>query len=178
MLLTLKEDNTTGSFCLYHLLCMLCTSVHSYTIIICNDGTVVCMCYWSLHVCYTFGYIYIDCSMYIYMDITKLWITSMLLLVSYNITTPLFCVMVSLSLGPPGGSWWLCLLWYKPVSHAYWKCSWHCHWSLLCMKLPYGWCCSLVVPSCSYCWYCWKASLSVTLHLQSTEFPGGILGLL
>ena len=53
MLLTFKEDNTTGSFYLCHLLCVLsvsikvdeiCRSVHLCTIIKCPDGMAVYMC--------------------------------------------------------------------------------------------------------------------------------------
>ena len=52
MLLVLKEDNTTGTLYLCHLLCVirmiiksgaLCTNVHLYTIIICTNGMTVYM---------------------------------------------------------------------------------------------------------------------------------------
>ena len=53
MLLGLKEDNTPGSFHLYHLLCVfrliikygaLCRGVHLYTNVLCIDGMAVYMC--------------------------------------------------------------------------------------------------------------------------------------
>ena len=53
MLLTLKEDNATGSLYVYRLLCMLnmifmsdliCTGVHLYTIVLYTGGTVLYMC--------------------------------------------------------------------------------------------------------------------------------------
>ena len=102
MLLALNGDNTTGSFypfCLLHVLSMitesaaLCKSMDLYTIIICTDGVLVCMCPWMplvttgiicywLHVC-RLRYAYI-------LDASKLWINIILLFVFHNITTQIF----------------------------------------------------------------------------------------
>ena len=47
----------------------------------------VCYCHWSWHVHYVIGYMWIDCIMHLYVDAAKLWVTTMLLFISYNITT-------------------------------------------------------------------------------------------
>ena len=102
MLLILKEDNLTGSFYLSHLLCVLseiiksseiCTGVHLHIQLLylqmAQWCTCVPVCYWSLHVHYTIGYMCINWGMHTYVDSAKLQIISMLLFTSYNIdTTP------------------------------------------------------------------------------------------
>ena len=67
-----------------------CISVHLYTISyvqMAGQYIYVHVCYWSLHVCYPIGYMCIDCGMHIYVDIAKLWITSVLLILSCNMPT-------------------------------------------------------------------------------------------
>ena len=101
VLFTLMEDNTTGSFYLCHLLSVpsmisksgvICTSVYLYTVI-CTDGMAVYMspCMLLIIPCSLYYFLYYtDHGMCINVDIPKLWITSMLLFASYNITTSSF----------------------------------------------------------------------------------------
>ena len=116
ILLALKEDKITDIYYLCHLLwvlrviiksCAICTSMHLYTIIIFSDGTSVCMCPCKI--------LFIACmlyyGMYIWVDITKVWITSNLFFVFYDITT--YTIILS-------SSWeWYLLL---HVGHIFTKC--------------------------------------------------------
>ena len=86
MLLALKEDKTTGSFCLCCLLCVLSviiksgavfTNVHLYTIIICTGCTGSMVVY--MHPCM----LLVTCA-------SKLHINIILLFMFHNITTSSF----------------------------------------------------------------------------------------
>ena len=74
MLLILKEDDTTGSFFLCHLWCVLsmisksgalCTDIHLYSIIILQmiqQYICISVCYWLLHVWQIIQCMCINCS--------------------------------------------------------------------------------------------------------------------
>ena len=51
--------------------------------------------------------------------------------------TPLFCVIVYLSLGPPGSYWWYCLLWCIHACNVCCEYSWNFHWALSCKLLSF-----------------------------------------
>ena len=104
MLHTLQVDNTIGQYylcCILHVLNMIiksgaiCTSVHLYTIIIGTDGVVVYMwpCMLLVIACTLYYWLNVHgCSMLIYVDITELWITSILFFVSIILWHVLFAI--------------------------------------------------------------------------------------
>ena len=88
MLLILKEDNTNGSFYLCHLLhyivwllnlvwyvqvCVYVQLIYVHLVQLC---IYIYACFSSLYAQYTDGNLCVNCGMYIYVDIAKLWKTS------------------------------------------------------------------------------------------------------